>query len=58
MIRDYMPWVTEEEQATFVEKLIETKDWIDEKMKAQESRPLHERPVFTSIEVDEIMTLL
>ena len=30
-IRDYLPWVTVEEQADFINLLVETKEWIDEK---------------------------
>ena len=57
-VREKMPWVTEEEQANFIEQLKEVKDWIDAKVAEQEGRPLTEPPIFTSDELNDKMELL
>lgn len=33
MIREGMPWVTEQEQQDLVDKVEEMRDWIDKKMR-------------------------
>lgn len=32
MIREAMPWVTEQDQQDLLEKVEETRDWLDKKM--------------------------
>ena len=53
LIREGMPWVTEQEQKDLEDKIAETRDWIDKKIEEQEKRTLLEEPAFTMAELDK-----
>ena len=58
-IRESMPWVTEDEQNDLVEKIDETRDFIEEKMNDQEvNGSLSEDPLFTMDDVETKMKKL
>ena len=50
-IREKMPWVTEQEQNDLLEKVDETKQWLEEKIEAQAALNHDEEPAF---KVDDI----
>ena len=50
-IREKMPWVTEQEQNDLLEKVDETKQWLDMKIEAQEALGHDEEP---AIKVEDI----
>ena len=50
-IREKMPWVTEQEQNDLLEKVDETKQWLEEKIEAQAALSHDEEPAF---KVDDI----
>ena len=52
LIREGMPWVTEQEQKDLVEKVEEVTDWLDKKMDEQEKKSLTEEPAFTMDDVE------
>ena len=55
MIREAMPWVTEQEQQDLVDKCEEMRDWIEKKMAEQEKLSIMEEPAFTMDQVNEKM---
>ena len=57
-IREYMPWVTEQEQEDLVSKVEETRDFIDKKMDEQSKLGLTDDPSFSMDQVDKEMTKL
>ena len=50
-IREKMPWVTEQEQTDVIEKIDETREWLNGKIEEQAALAADEEPAFT---VDEI----
>lgn len=55
MIRESMPWVTEQEQQDLIDKCEEMRDWIEKKMREQDKLSIMEEPAFTMSEVDKEM---
>ena len=53
-----MPWVTEQEQSDLREKVDETKQWLEEKIEAQEALGLDEEPAFTVDDIEAKMKKL
>ena len=46
-----MPWISEQEQTDLLEKVDETREWLNSKIEAQDALSADEDPAFT---VDEI----
>lgn len=42
-----MPWVNETHKAPAMAEIANLREWIEEKLKLQEGKPLYEDPVFT-----------
>lgn len=57
-IREYMPWVTETEQNDLIEKIEETRDWLEKKLEEQSKVSLTEDPVFKWDDVEAKMKKL
>ena len=57
-IREHMPWVTETEQNDLIEKIEETRDWLEKKLEEQSQVSLTEDPVFKWDDVEAKMKKL
>ena len=57
-IREKMPWVTEQEQSDLIEKVAETRDWLDGKIEEQSGLSPDEDPAFTVDDVESKMKKL
>ena len=55
MIREGMPWVSEQEQQDLIEKVEEMRDWIEKQTREQAKLTLMDEPAFTMEEVDKKM---
>ena len=54
-VREKMPWVTEQEQTDLLEKVDETRDWLDGKIEEQSKLTPMDDPAFTIAEIETRM---
>ena len=58
MIREAMPWVSEQEQQDLIERVESTRSWIDSHMEEQNKLALTDEPHFTMDELNKEMEKL